>query len=193
MAVRKKRTVKKKKPSWYKAKPAARKRETSPEKDKGRQAHKRKIGGRLLETDYEPRPNVRLVSRRKLTGTQAKRVLVQFAQKALAILRNNISTNMGGRWPRLTWGKKAGGMALLHTEDQWKVFQNHPTMVQIRPVRSKVAMWRGHTGGVTIRPKNRKWLHWVEDGTKFFFKKVKLPRRDPRPTQAQLSRIKLGE
>jgi hypothetical protein len=168
-------------------------RKNDPAKDPGRQAHQRKIGGRLLDVDYESRPNVRLKSKRRLTGTKAKKVLIQYAEKALKVLQNNISTNMGGRWPRLTWGKKAGGMALLHTEDHWRIFQNHPTEVKIRPRKDKVAMWRGHTGGTWIYPKARKFLHWVENGVKIFMKKVKLPRRDPRPTQSQLSRIRMGE
>lgn len=161
--------------------------------DPSRQKHRKKIGGRLLDVDYEPRPNVKLVASQRITGTEAKKRMVMFANKALEILRRNISSQMQGRWPRLTWGKKAGGPALLHTEDHWKVFQNHPKQVSIRPIKSKVAMWRGHTGGTWIYPKKRKWLHWVEDGVKIFLKKVKLPKRDPRPTKSQLSRIRIGD
>lgn len=161
--------------------------------DSARQAHRRKLGGRILDVDYEPRPGVRLVASQRITGTEAKKRMVMFANKALEILRRNINSQMQGRWPKKTWGKNAGGPALLHTEHHWRVFQNHPKQVSIRPVKSAVAMWRGHTKGMTIYPKNRKWLHWREDGVNIFLKRVRLPRRDPRPTKSQLARIRIGE
>jgi hypothetical protein len=125
----------------------------------------------------------------------AKKYLLDYAQKALKILRENIRTNKGGTWKRIQWGLRKGQLALSGTEDQWRVEYTSGFKVMIKPIDSKVAMWRGHISGATIRPKKPTgFLHFfLDDGTEWFLKKVKLPKRDPRPSANQLRFIRIKE
>lgn len=146
-----------------------------------------------LDADYEPRPNVRVISRKNLTQAELKKFR-SFGRRVLRQLQENIRTNMQGRWKKIQWdyenGVSRGDLALQGTENEWKVEVLSSRRIQIRPKKGYERRWRGHVGGMTInsREGGPSMPMPARDGT-LYVRQVKLPRRDPRPTATQLSRL----
>lgn len=150
--------------------------------------------GKLLDTDYEARPNVRVTSRKTLTKKELLRFR-QLGQRVLAQLKSNIRSNMQGRWTPIQYdyegGPSTGELALQGTEDQWMLDITSSRRMQIRPKQKYAKRWRGHVQGMTIRRKPGGPLLGPIPAAAgpLFVSQVKLPKRDPRPTISQLTRL----
>lgn len=143
--------------------------------------------GGMVDFDYEPRPNLNV----KVRGRPKRRLILNVARRVLEQVKKNIRTAMGGRWLPIQWGSKKGQRALQGTEDTWLIDVSSTRSATVRPkkVRRVYQMWSGHIQGSEIRPRNAKALRFIVDGQVFYRKKVKLPKRDPRPTVIQMQRI----
>ncbi len=153
--------------------------------------HKLKSGRFIVHEDFESRPTaVRLHYRGRSTNVERDQPVRRLAQRVLALVRSNIDTNLNGRWTPIQWGDDAGQKALQGTEKQWtakKVADNH---YQVQPFKKYQKRWRGHIGGMKIIPRRAKALRFLSYGGGILYKAfVKLPKRDPRPTETQLRRL----
>lgn len=150
-----------------------------------------KVTSYTLDFSGESRPNVRLVLRKGYNARNQKAAaasLKVFGQRVLNQVQENIRSNMNGSWTPVQWGLKAGSPALLGTEEQWSVQLRSMRQVVIAPRTEEFKKrWRGHILGMTIRAKTKRFMHFfLDDGSEWFLKKVKLPTRDPRPTETQI-------
>lgn len=151
--------------------------------------------GKLLDYSEES-PNLRVrLTRPHLSEQQVRSITREFAKKVLAIVHNNIRNGGrgSGRWKLVQWGPKAGQKALQGTEYQWGIELISSTQAKVTPKRRYLKRWRGHTQGMTLYPKKKRFMKIsYSDGTVIFAKKAKLPKRDPRPTAVQLRRLQNG-
>lgn len=152
--------------------------------------HKLRSGRFVVREDYEARPSVRFIYEGRANFTSGSNPVRQFAYKVLAQVQQNIRTQLNGRWTPIQWGPKAGTPALLKGVDEWTVTRYDTKTYRVQPKREFRKKWRGHIGGMLIKPRQAKALRFVSyDGDTLLRPWVKLPKRDPRPTESQLRRL----
>lgn len=163
---------------------------------KAREPKKFKSGRYVVREDHEERPEViryfysgrsKLVAGAGGSGSDPPK---DFAYKVLGQIRKNILTQMNGRWTPIQWGPRKGSPALLKGVDEWTVTKVDSRTYRVQPKRQHRKKWRGHIGGLLITPKRKKALHFIGYGDVELLRPwVKLPKRDPRPTESQLRRL----
>ena len=129
--------------------------------------------GRLVAHPTVVRSITIRVSRR------SREVARRTALAAVRIIRRNIETEQDGRWAPLT---SRDGKALETRKRDWTARKTKSGYT----VATDFFWWDTHTQGKTIRPRRGKFLRFKIRGRFVFARKVVIPRRDPRPTTAQL-------
>jgi len=155
--------------------------------DPSRKSRKRRLAGYMVSSDYEARPKLRII----VGGRPRPSLIRKFGRVVLGITKNNVRTRMHGRWAPTQYNRPEGTKPLESTEDQWTVEYKSSRQAVVRPKRNKLRIWKGHVGGMTIRPRVAKRLRFKTGDGVVYASEVKLPKRDPRPTDSQLRAIKV--
>lgn len=129
-------------------------------------------------------------ARRGRRSPVVKALLVKKIALAIAAkCRENVRTNNDGMWTPVQWGPRAGMPALTAWASDWSARFVGSGRWKVLPVRHQKA-WRGHVAGMEIHPRKAPYLVFPDGfGRLIRAKSVKLPRRDPRPTQQQIREI----
>lgn len=110
---------------------------------------------------------------------RSREIARRTALAVVRIIRRNIETEQDGRWAPLT---SRDGRALETRSRDWTARKTERGYT----VGTDFFWWDTHTQGKTIRPRRGRFLRFRVRGKIVFARKVVIPRRDPRPTVAQL-------
>lgn len=174
---------------------AKRKVKWKPRKPIAQLSHHRTVKGGLEFLD-EPRPNVRVRAPRKYV----RGAVIRAARAVLQQVKDNIDSQLEGRWKPIQYGDRQGDPALITRKNDWIVVRKDKMRAEVRPRENVAHIWRGHAHGMRIYSKTpsgmrfrgyERYTKGKRKGERMWITThmVKLPKRDPRPTVTQIRRL----